>query len=127
MCADSVDRILLVDDEPIERSFLADNLCADGFEVLTADTAAAAQRLLFTNFIDLAVIDLGLPDGDGLELLSLVRGADRALGRVDPDLPLLVLSGRASEIDRVRGFDRGADDYVCKPYSYPELLRRITL
>jgi DNA-binding response OmpR family regulator len=107
-------RILLVDDEPIERDFLADNLCADGFEVLSADTVAAAQRLLFTNFIDLAVIDLGLPDGDGLELLTLVRAADRALGRVDPELPLIVVSGRATEVDRVRGLDRGADDYVCK-------------
>jgi DNA-binding response OmpR family regulator len=112
-------RILLVDDDPIERDFLADNLCADGFEVLLADTAAAAQRLLFTNFIDLAVIDLGLPDGDGLELLTLVRAADRALGRVDPELPLIVVSGRSSDVDRVR--------YVCKPYSYPELVRRINL
>jgi DNA-binding response OmpR family regulator len=123
----SMSRILLVEDDPIARSFLADNLCADGFEVLCAETAVAAQRLLFTNFLDLALIDLGLPDGDGLELLELVRGADRSLGRVDPELPLIVLSGRAAEVDRVRGFDRGADDYVCKPFSYPELLRRINL
>jgi DNA-binding response OmpR family regulator len=123
----NTNRILLVDDDRAERSFLADNLCADGFEVLCAATAAAARRLLHTNFLDLALIDLGLPDGDGLELLSLVRGADRALGRVDPELPLIVLSGRASELDRIRGFDRGANDYVCKPFSYPELLRRINL
>jgi DNA-binding response OmpR family regulator len=118
-------RILVVDDEPVGREFLADNLCADGFAVHSADSLTAARRLLSTSLVDLAIIDLRLPDGDGLELVSLVRGSDRALGRIDPDLPLIVVSGRATEVDRVRGFDRGADDYVCKPYSYPELLRRI--
>jgi DNA-binding response OmpR family regulator len=50
-----------------------------------------------------------------------VRTSDGVASRVDPDTPLLVVSGRSSELDRVRGFDRGADDYVCKPFSYPEL------
>ncbi len=118
-------RILLVDDDAVGTRFLADNLCADGFEVLSAGTATAALRLLSAGNLDLAVIDLGLPDGDGLELIGLVRGADRLLGRLDPELPLVIVSGRASEVDRVRGLERGADDYVCKPYSYAELLHRI--
>ncbi len=120
-------RLLIVDDDPIGRSFLADNLTADGFVVLEAGTVEAGKRLLQTRMLDLAIIDLGLPDGDGLALLRHVRESDRALGRVDPDLPLIVLSGRGTEVDRVRGFDRGADDYVCKPFSYPELLRRIAV
>jgi DNA-binding response OmpR family regulator len=117
--------ILLVEDDAVSRSFLADNLLADGFEVIHAASAAAARRALSTEFVDLAVVDLGLPDGDGLELLSLVRAADRLAGRIDPGLPLIVLSGRASEVERVRGLRRGADDYVCKPFAYPELHARI--
>jgi DNA-binding response OmpR family regulator len=120
-------RILIVDDEPVGRAFLADNLTADGFQVLEAGSVAAAKRLIATRVVNLAIIDIGLPDGDGLELVRFVRGADRAVGRANPDLPLIVLSGRGTEIDRVRGFDRGADDYVSKPYSYPELVRRISV
>src|SRR5581483_4590753 len=111
-------RILVIDDDPLAREFLADNLCADGFHVLGAGTVAAARRLLCTNLLDIALVDLGLPDGDGLELIELVRKADQAHGRVDPALPLIVVSGRAGEVDRIRGFDRGADDYICKPVSY---------
>ena len=118
-------RILIIDDDPVGREFLSDNLCADGFEVLSADTAAAARRLLRATVLDLAIIDLGLPDGDGLELIALVRGSDRVLGRLDPQLPLIVVAGRGTEVDRVRGFDRGADDYLCKPVSYLELRCRI--
>ena len=93
--------------------------------VLEAETAAEAQDLMETKFPDLAIVDLGLPDRDGLELLRNVREADRIAGRLDPDLPLLVLSGRAGDLDRLRGFDRGADDYLSKPFSYPELRARV--
>jgi DNA-binding response OmpR family regulator len=117
--------ILVVEDHGPTRSFLADNLSADGYELLEAGSAAEAQRLMETKFPDLAIIDLGLPDRDGLELLRQVREADRVAARLDPDLPLLVLSGRASELDRVRGLTRGADDFVSKPFSYPELEARI--
>jgi DNA-binding response OmpR family regulator len=117
--------ILLVEDHPATRTFLADNLSADGYELLEADCALDGERLIETGFPDLAIIDLGLPDGDGLELLRRVRQADRAAGQIDPDLPLLVLSGRTSELDRLRGFSRGCDDYVSKPFSYQELLARI--
>ena len=117
--------ILVVEDHRPTRTFLADNLSADGYELLEAETAAEAQHLMETSFPDLAIVDLGLPDRDGLDLVRRVREADRIAGRIDPDLPLLVLSGRAGDLDRLRGFDRGADDYVTKPFSYPELRARI--
>ncbi|MBV9005825.1 MAG: response regulator transcription factor [Solirubrobacterales bacterium] len=117
--------VLLIEDHLPTRAFLVDNLSADGFEVLEADCLAAGRRFVRTSFPDLAIVDLGLPDGDGLELLRHVREADRVAGCLDPDLPLLVLSGRSTDIDRLRGFDRGADDYVVKPFSYQELRARI--
>ena len=117
--------ILVVEDHRTTRTFLADNLSADGFDVLEAESVSDARRLLESSFPDLAIVDLGLPDGDGLELLAQVRDADRIAGRLDPDLPLLVLSGRVSELDRLRGFDRGCDDYMIKPFSYHELSARV--
>jgi DNA-binding response OmpR family regulator len=117
--------ILLVEDHRATRTFLADNLAADGYEILESESAGEARRLMETEFPDLAIVDLGLPDRDGLALLQQVREADRAAGRLDPELPLLVLSGRATELERLRGFQRGCDDYVVKPFSYPELQARI--
>lgn len=117
--------ILVVEDHHTTRTFLADNLTADGYAVIEAEDVSDARRLLEGAFPDLAIIDLGLPSGDGLELLALVRTADRIAGRLDPDLPLLVLSGRVSELDRLRGFDRGCDDYMIKPFSYHELSARV--
>src|SRR5947207_11030910 len=117
--------ILVVEDHRPTRTFLADNLAADGYELLEADCAAEAHRLTDTKFPDLAIIDLGLPDRDGLELLREVREADRVAGRIDPDLPLLVVSGRAGELDLLRGFRRGCDDYLTKPFSYSELHARV--
>ncbi len=117
--------ILVVEDHQATRTFLADNLSADGYEALQAECANDAQRLMETAYPDLAIIDLGLPDRDGLELLRQVRDADRVAGRLNPDLPVLVLSGRSGELDRLRSFERGCDDYVTKPFSYPELHARI--
>lgn len=117
--------ILVIEDHHSTRRFLAENLTADGYEVIEADCVSEARRLLEKAFPDLAIVDLGLPDADGLELLSQVRDADRIAGRLDPDLPLLVLSGRVGELDRLRGFERGCDDYVLKPFSYQELNARI--
>jgi DNA-binding response OmpR family regulator len=117
--------ILVVEDHPTTRTFLADNLSADGYEVLDAEGLWEARTLLETSFPDLAIVDLGLPDGDGLELLAEVRAADRIAGRLDPDLPLLVLSGRVAELDLLRGFHRGCDDYMVKPFSYHELSARV--
>jgi DNA-binding response OmpR family regulator len=116
--------VLLEDHEPTRR-FLADNLSADGFEVLESDELAYAVTLVETRFPDLAIVDLSLPDGDGLELLARVRSADRIADRIDPDLPMLVLTGRTGELDRLRAFHRGCDDYVCKPFGYQELHARL--
>jgi DNA-binding response OmpR family regulator len=117
--------ILVVEDHQTTRTFLSDNLSADGYEVIEAEDLAEARHLLDATFADLAIIDLGLPDGDGLELVAYVREADRIAGRLDPDLPLLVVSGRVSELDLLRGFERGCDDYLLKPFSYHELGARV--
>jgi DNA-binding response OmpR family regulator len=117
--------ILIVEDHRATRTFLADNLAADGYEPLEADTAHDALRLMGAKSPDLAIVDLGLPDRDGLDLLREVRASEVTASRLDPRLPVIVLTGRAGELDRVRGFERGADDYLVKPFSYPELRARI--
>ncbi len=117
--------ILVVEDDEATRTFLADNLTADGYDLLVADCAREGLRLLEHKFPDAAVVDVGLPDRSGLDLVRTVRESDGAVSRVDPNTPMLVLSGRADELDRLRGFERGADDFVAKPYSYPELRARL--
>jgi DNA-binding response OmpR family regulator len=116
--------LLLVEDDPLIRTFLADNLTADGYELLIAATLEEAMRELEFKRPDLAIVDLRLPDGSGLELVRRVRAAD-GVGRLDPSLPLLMLSGSGTEMDRIRGFERGLDDYVVKPFAYSELRLRI--
>jgi DNA-binding response OmpR family regulator len=117
--------ILIVEDDRATRTFLAENLAADGYAPLAAATAREGLRLLESAVPDLAIIDLGLPDRDGLELLDEVRTADALRSRVDPQLPLLVLSGRSGEVHRLRSFERGADDVLQKPFGYVELRARI--
>jgi DNA-binding response OmpR family regulator len=117
--------VLIVEDHTTTRRFLADNLAADGFEPLEAGTAAEGLRLIAQGRPEVAVIDLGLPDGDGLELLTDVRSSGRRGGGLDSQLPVLILSGRGSELDRIRGFERGTDDYLVKPFSYTELRGRL--
>jgi DNA-binding response OmpR family regulator len=118
-------RILLVEDDDVTRRFLAENLIADGFGVVEAADACSGEHELARAAVDVAIVDLGLPDRDGLQLIAAVRASDRVLSPIDPDLPIVVLSGRAGELDRLRGFARGCDDYVCKPFSYLELRARI--
>lgn len=117
--------ILLVEDDDATRLFLADNLTADGYELLVARTASDGLRLAETRYPDVAIFDVGLPDATGLALLDRIRCADGVRSRVDRDLPVLLLSGRSAELDRLRGFQRGADDYVAKPFSYAELHARV--
>jgi DNA-binding response OmpR family regulator len=117
--------ILIVEDDRHTRTFLADNLAADGYEPIGAANARDAVRLMETRFPDLAIVDLTLPDRDGLELVRQVREADGVASRIDPHLPLLVLSGRIDELHRLRGFERGADDVMGKPFSYAELRARV--
>jgi DNA-binding response OmpR family regulator len=125
MTADDAATILVVEDDDATRTFLADNLTADGFDLLVADCARDGVRLLETKYPDLVVLDVGLPDASGFEVLRRVREADGLASRIDPRTPVLVLSGRGGELDRIRGFDRGCDDYVAKPFSYPELRGRV--
>jgi DNA-binding response OmpR family regulator len=117
--------ILLVEDDPVLATFLADNLSADGYEPIVAESVRDGLRELEYRRPDLAVVDVGLPDGSGLELIERVRAADGIVSRLDPSVPLVVLSARATDLDRVRGFERGADDFVAKPFSYGELRLRI--
>jgi DNA-binding response OmpR family regulator len=113
MTHDTPATILVAEDDALQRTFLADELTADGYD------------LLETKFPDLAIVDVGLGEVSGLEVLRRVRAADGAVSRIDADLPVLVLSGRCSEVDRVRAFECGADDFLAKPYFYAELKGRI--
>jgi DNA-binding response OmpR family regulator len=122
---DTARTLLLVDDDAAVRTFLADNLTADGYDVLVAETAKDALRHLEYKQPDLALLDVCLPDASGLDVLRRVRAADGVATRLDPGTPVIVVSGRAGELDRVRGFEHGADDYIVKPFSYAELRLRI--
>ena len=114
-----------LEDDDLTRSFLVDNLAADGFQVTGAAGAREGLRALEARQPSLVVLDLGLADGSGLDLLDRVRAADGLGSRIDPDVPVIVLSGRAGDADRVRSFARGADDHLCKPFLYAELLARV--
>src|SRR5215211_6923725 len=117
--------LLVVEDDERTAAFLADNLRADGFRVGVATDAGEAVRAIEVRRPELVLLDLTLGASSGLSVLDRVRRADGLGTRIDPELPVIILSGRGAEIDRVRGFTRGADDYVVKPFSYPELLERV--
>ncbi|MEH0841146.1 response regulator [Micromonospora sp. CPCC 205711] len=110
-------RILVVDDEPQILRALRINLRARGYDVEVAATGAAALRAAASHPPDLVVLDLGLPDIDGTEVIRGLRGWT--------SVPIIVLSGRAGSEDKVAALDAGADDYVTKPFGVDELLARI--
>jgi two-component system KDP operon response regulator KdpE len=110
-------RVLVVDDEPQIRKFLRLGLEGHGYAVLEAATGEAALRLAVTQPPDLVVLDLGLPDRDGFDVLGALREWSR--------VPVFVLSVRGGEDEKVRAFELGADDYVVKPFGMLELLARI--
>src|SRR5918998_2384328 len=116
--------VVCEDDEPT-RELLCDHLTADRYRALPAPSASDALRLCGYNQPDLMVLDLGLPDANGVDVLRQIRQADGASGRFDPELPVIVLTGRGSEADKLRGFGAGADDYLVKPFHYPELAARV--
>jgi DNA-binding response OmpR family regulator len=113
--------VVCEDDDPT-RELLCDQLTADRYRALPAPSASDALRLCGYNHPDLMLLDLWLPDAQGIDVLRQIRSSRE---RFDPELPVLVLSGRTSEADRLRGFEAGADDYLVKPFHYPELLARI--
>lgn len=110
-------KILVVDDEPQIRKFLRLGLEGHGYTVVEAATAVAAQQAAVAVQPELVVLDLGLPDREGFEVLSVLREWSR--------VPVLVLSVRSREDEKVRAFELGADDYVVKPFGMSELLARI--
>jgi DNA-binding response OmpR family regulator len=113
--------VVCEDDDPT-RELLCDQLTADRYRALPAPSASDALRLCGYNQPDLMLLDLGLPDAKGIDVLRQIRSSRE---RFDPELPVLILSGRGSESDRLRGFEAGADDYLQKPFHYPELVARI--
>jgi DNA-binding response OmpR family regulator len=117
--------VLVVEDDDATRAFLLDNLTADGFRAVGASGAGEGLRAIEVRQPALVILDLLLGDGSGLDLLDRVRAADGLASRTDPELPVIVLTGRAGEADRVRSFARGADDHLSKPFLYAELLARI--
>ncbi|MEV6815454.1 response regulator [Micromonospora sp. NPDC051296] len=112
-----MNRILVVDDEPQILRALRINLRARGYDVAVAATGTAALKAAASHPPDLVVLDLGLPDLDGVDVIRGLRGWT--------SVPIIVLSGRAGSNDKVTALDAGADDYVTKPFGVDELLARI--
>jgi len=113
-------KILIIEDEPDIRKNLEYNLSREGYSVLTAASIAEAEQLIYSNNLSLILLDLMLPDGSGLELCKKMKS--------DPDmqnLPIIILTAKDDEVDKVVGFEIGADDYVTKPFSVRELILRI--
>jgi two-component system KDP operon response regulator KdpE len=110
-------RILVVDDEPQIRKFLRISLSAHGYEVIEAARGEEAVGKCATDSPDLVILDLGLPDLDGQAVIARLREWSR--------MPIIVLSVRTAEADKVTALDRGADDYVTKPFGIHELLARV--
>src|SRR6201997_796505 len=109
--------VLVVDDEPPIRRFLRTSLGASGYSVIEAEDAAGGLRSLAVEKPDLVVLDLGLPDKSGLELIAEIRKTST--------VPILVLSARHDERSKVEALDLGADDYISKPFGMAELTARL--
>lgn len=111
-------RILIVEDEPKTADYLRRGLTESGYVVLIATTAAQGLHRLQEDSFDAAILDVNLPDQEGWAVLQSVRAQNNAL-------PVLMLTARASLDDKVKGFDLGADDYLIKPFEFPELVARL--
>jgi len=110
-------RVLLVDDEPAIARFLRPAIEASGYELEVAETAGDATKRIAAAAPDIVVLDLGLPDGDGKDVIRRVREWS--------DIPIVVLSARDREVEKIDALDAGADDFVNKPFGVGELLARM--
>ena len=117
--------VVVCDDDAPTLELLCDHLYADRFHPLPAPCAADALRLCHFKAPDLLLLDLNLPDARGLDVLREIRASEGATGLYDPSLPVIVLSGRGTDADRLRGLQCGADDYVVKPFAIGEVVARI--
>ena len=115
-------RVLVVEDEPAQREVLSYNLEAEGFSVSRAETGDEALLLVEEDNPDIIVLDWMLPGVSGIEICRQMKS--RSSTR---DIPVIMVSARSEEVDRVRGLETGADDYVTKPYSIVELMARVRL
>lgn len=109
--------VLIVEDEPQMRRFIRVSLSSHGYRVLEAEQAAEAVMLMTSHNPDLVLLDLGLPDADGIDLTRQIREWSH--------VPIIVLSARGREADKVAALDAGADDYLTKPFGVKELLARM--
>lgn len=109
--------VLVVEDEPQMRKFIRASLTSRGYKVLEAERAGEAVRMLTSHNPEIVLLDLGLPDGDGIDLMRQLREWSR--------VPIIVLSARGREDDKVSALDAGADDYLTKPFGVNELLARM--
>jgi len=110
-------RVLVVDDEAAILRFLKPALEANGYEMTSAGTVAEALKRVAAEAPDIVLLDLGLPDGDGKDVIRRAREWS--------DLPIIVLSAREREVEKIEAFDLGADDYVNKPFNVGELMARM--
>ncbi len=110
-------RVLVVDDEPAILKFLRPALEANDYDLTSAGTATEAAKLIASQSPDIVVLDLGLPDGDGKDVIRKVREWS--------DVPIIVLSARDREAEKIEALDAGADDYINKPFGVGELLARM--
>ena len=110
-------KILIVEDETNIRSFIKANLETSDYQVICAETCELGMLLYASHHPDLIILDLGLPDIDGLHLIRQIRKTDA--------IPILILSARSNEQDKVEALDLGANDYITKPFGTDELLARI--
>ncbi len=112
--------ILVIEDEPDIRRTLEYNIAREGFNVLTASSISEAEEAIKSYSINLVLLDLMLPDGSGLELCKKIKSNPKT-----EYVPVLILTAKDDEVDKVVGFELGADDYVTKPFSVRELILRI--
>ena len=113
-------KLLIIEDEPDLRELLSFTLSREGYDVMEAETAETALQMLDSTLPDLAIVDWMLPGMDGIELVKRLRRDD-----VTEDLPIIMLTARGEEPDKLKSFDVGIDDYITKPFSPRELLARI--